>query len=100
VLGLAGFMYPSSRLLPWPIAGMPNMRTRGIIPSSGGLLPVHHGDEGRVVGGGGDHTGSAPLEFPLRSSISRALVSCFYVSAALLFATCRGTLYIVGFRSR
>jgi hypothetical protein len=27
VLGLAGFMYPSSRLLPWSIAGMLNMRT-------------------------------------------------------------------------
>jgi hypothetical protein len=79
---------------------MPNMRTRGVIPSSGGLLPVYHGDEGRVIEGGGDHTGSAPLEFPLRSSISRALVSCFCVLAALLFATRRGTLYIVGFRSR
>jgi hypothetical protein len=33
VLGLAGFMYPSSRLFPWPIAGMLNMRTRWVIPS-------------------------------------------------------------------
>jgi hypothetical protein len=28
------------------------------------MLPLHHGDEGRVVGRGGDHTGSAPPEFP------------------------------------
>jgi hypothetical protein len=34
VLGLADFMYPSSRLLSWPIAGMLNMKTRGVIPSS------------------------------------------------------------------
>jgi hypothetical protein len=28
VLGFMGFMYPSSGLLPWPIAGMLKVRTR------------------------------------------------------------------------
>jgi hypothetical protein len=28
--------------------------------SRDGLLYLHHGDEGRVVGGDGDHIGSAP----------------------------------------
>jgi hypothetical protein len=37
VLGLAGFMYPLSRLLPWSIADMLNMSTRGVIPSSVGV---------------------------------------------------------------
>ena len=32
--------------------------------SRGGLLPLHHGDSGDVVGGDGDHAGSAPPEFP------------------------------------
>jgi hypothetical protein len=34
VLGLAGFMYPLSRLLPWQEPGMLISRTRGVIPSS------------------------------------------------------------------
>jgi hypothetical protein len=38
--------------------------------------------------------------FPLWSSIFMAPVSCFYVLAALPFATRRGTLFIDGFRSR
>jgi hypothetical protein len=38
--------------------------------------------------------------FPLWSLISQAPISCFYVSAMLPFATRRGTLYIVSFRSR
>jgi hypothetical protein len=34
VLGLAGFMYPSSGLLPWQKPGRLISRTRGVIPSS------------------------------------------------------------------
>jgi hypothetical protein len=34
VLGLAGFMYPSSGLLPWQEPGRLISRTRGVIPSS------------------------------------------------------------------
>ena len=32
--------------------------------AQGGLLPLHHGDGGDVVGGDGGHAGSAPPEFP------------------------------------
>jgi hypothetical protein len=38
VLGLAGFMYSSSGLLPRLIEGMLKVRTRGVIPSSSGML--------------------------------------------------------------
>jgi hypothetical protein len=37
--------------------------------------------------------------FPPPIFVSHALVSWFCVSAALSFVTCRGTLYIVSFRS-
>jgi hypothetical protein len=37
VLGLAGFMHSSSGLLPRPEPGRPKMRTRGVVPLSGGL---------------------------------------------------------------
>ena len=44
----------------------------------GGLLPLHHGDGGDVVGGDGDHAGSAPPEFPPLQSAAPVL--CFGVS--------------------
>jgi hypothetical protein len=37
VLGLAGFMYPSSGLLSWSIAGMLKVRARGVVPLSKSL---------------------------------------------------------------
>jgi hypothetical protein len=47
---------------------MKNKRERDIATATnpyyrGGILPLHHGDEGRVVGGDEVHTGSAPPEF-------------------------------------
>jgi hypothetical protein len=46
-------------------------------------------------------TPAAPRRsFPIRSLISQASVLYLCVSAALLFVTHRGTLYIVDFRSR
>jgi hypothetical protein len=41
VLGLAGFMYPSSGLFPWQEPGRLISRTRGVIPSSVGILFIH-----------------------------------------------------------
>jgi hypothetical protein len=42
VLGLAGFMLPSSGLLSWQEPGRPISRTRGVIPSSEGVLISSH----------------------------------------------------------
>ena len=66
----------------------------------GGLLPLHHGDVGEDVGEDGDHTGSAPPEFPPPICNSRSLFRGFCVSAAILFVKALGGLYIVIFRSR
>jgi hypothetical protein len=41
VLGLVGFMYPSSGLLPWQEPGRLISRTRGVIPSSSGMFLLH-----------------------------------------------------------
>jgi hypothetical protein len=40
VLGLAGFVYSSSGLLPGPKIGRPKMRTRGVVPLSVTVPPV------------------------------------------------------------
>ena len=66
----------------------------------GGLLPLHHGDGGEVVGEGGDLPDSAPPEFSLSNLQLQISVSMICVSEALPFAKALGVIYIVVFRSR
>ena len=66
----------------------------------GRLLPLHHGDGGDVVGGDGDHPGSAPPEFPPSNLQLLISVSVFLCLRPPPSGKCRGTIYAVGFRSR
>ena len=61
--------------------------------------PLHHGDDGGVVGEDRDHAGSAPPEFSPSNVQLQAPVSWFCVFAVLLSETRRGTIFIVGFSS-
>ena len=66
----------------------------------GRLLTLHHGDGGDVVGGDGDHPGSAPPEFSpsnLQLQVSVLVFPCF--SGAPFWKTL-WAIFIVGFRSR
>ena len=49
-----------------------------------GILPLHHGDGEDVVGGDGDHAGSAPPEFSPPICRSRSLFRGFSVYGRLL----------------
>ena len=50
-----------------------------------GLLPLHHGVGGDVVGGEGDHTGSAPPEFSPSNLQLQVSVSWFLCFGGALF---------------
>ena len=66
----------------------------------GGLLPLHHGDDGGDVGEDGDHPGSAPPEFSpsnLQLQVFCFVVLCF---CGAPFRRASGTIFIVVFRSR
>ena len=68
--------------------------------SRGGLLPLHHSDDGGDVGEDGDHPGSAPPEFSpsnLQLQVFCFVVLCF---CGAPFRRASGTIFIVGFRSR
>ena len=66
----------------------------------GRLLPLHHGDGGDVVGGDGDHPGSAPPEFSPSNLQLLISVSVFLCLRPPPCETPRGTIYAIGFRSR
>ena len=66
----------------------------------GRLLPLHHGDGGDVVGGDGDHPGSATPEFPPSNLQLLISVSVFLCLRPTPSGKLQGTIYAVGFRSR
>ena len=66
----------------------------------GRLLPLHHGDGGDVVGGDGDHPGSAPPEFAPSNLQLLISISVFLYLRPPPHETPRGAIFIVIFRSR
>ena len=66
----------------------------------GRLLSLHHGDGGDVVGGDGDHPGSAPPEFPPSNLQFQVSVSWFLCFGGAPLWKRRGTIFIVDFRSK
>ena len=58
--------------------------------SRGGLLPLHHGDNGDVVGEDGDAPGSSGSGSPSNLSSFRSLFRCFTLPLCLASETRRG----------